>query len=955
MAVEDSLDIFGSDPFGRDYLYGLSTGQERLGLQPPPQGLQLDTRPYDQMQATPRGFTSGLFSDVFGRTLNMPSMPRTGIPALDLLYMNRNPVLNMMGVGDVQKTAERISYGQPLTTGSGMTLRPREEAIFAGMAVAPLVGEAANLGARAGRAGARMVGERIAENVAMGRPNLPSMLAEPRSSLFAVEPNPSMAAADESSAMRQQLTGKMQALLAQKKVATSAVEVGVINQQIGELQAQFKSLPAVGRVAREVVAPQITAPVSDLGFYSAAEQAAMNLERSKGTGQSFLNDLMNAPDVKKDELSWIGLDDFLKDKPNVTKQEVQDFIASNKIDLQEVRLGEPFTEDPVGVSKRLAIFDKYEPDIQGLYKEIDQYETNIINARNLASKNLTEANAALNKENLFGTQPIPTTEDYVRYNLAKAEMERVNKIPLDSREYVRKLDELVRARDAEANRAYVIPEPVPSKHQRWQLAGGENYREILLKMPENMSEYNKYTESLRAKYGQGGFANLPLTDIERARLEKFYANEDVSPYKHSHWGDEPNILAHIRVNDRIDADGKKMLLVEELQSDWHQAGRESGYAPKNAEAQLAASRDRMAERSNEIRRISTRMAELDDSQLDEFNALAQERQRLQDLQGEETEWGNRIYDAKNSGVPDAPFKDTWYQLSLKRILKYAADNGYERVGLTTGKQQIDRFSNELRQNVDEITFQTGLKLTPSEAAELQALRQQQTYMTGTERARYEYLYSNEGEYVGKNETKIKAFKGSKPTFSGTVKDGKFIDGQAVGKTVEEVLGKTMAKQIAEKQTGVLKGDNLTVGGEGMKAYYDEIYPKFLEKYGKKWDAGVGETKVRTNEVPYIDYVVTKTPFSDFTVVGVKPDGSKTIINQNANSIEEAQKLATRYKDKNLKSGEPIRYIDITPKMKEGVKKGQPLAAAEQTPEMLASGGLDYADPFRNPLLESSIG
>jgi hypothetical protein len=141
------------------------------------------------MQATPRGFTSGLFSDVFGRTLNMPSLPRTGIPSLDLLYMNRNPVLNMMGVGDVQKTAERISYGQPLTTGSGMTLKPREEAVFAGMAVAPFVGEAVNLGARAGRAGARMVGQRIAENVAMGRPNLPSMLAEPRSSLFAVEPS----------------------------------------------------------------------------------------------------------------------------------------------------------------------------------------------------------------------------------------------------------------------------------------------------------------------------------------------------------------------------------------------------------------------------------------------------------------------------------------------------------------------------------------------------------------------------------------------------------------------------------------------------------------------------------------------------------------------------------------------------------------------------------------------
>jgi hypothetical protein len=927
------------------------------------------------MQATPRGFTSGLFSDVLGGTLNMPSIPRTGIPALDLLYMNRNPVLNMMGVGDVQKTAERISYGQPLTTGSGMTLKPREETIFAGMAVAPFVGEAVNLGARAGRAGARIVGERIAENVTMGRPNLPNMFAEPRSSLFAVEPSPSMAAADESSAMRQQLTGKMQALLAQKKVATSAVEVGAINQQIGELQAQFKSLPAVGRVAREVVAPQITAPVSELGFYSAAEQAAMNLERSKGTGQSFLNDLMNAPDVKKDELSWIGLDDFLKDKPNVTKQEVQDFIASNKIDLQEVRLGEPFTEDPVGVSKRLAIFDKYEPDIQALYKEMDNPRYRLVNrgmsaeeynrgvvlqnrgfrGEPLTAQEQSELDGILQRLDGNTVKEFANAEEARKVYLAMSPEEKLQhsiRPVKSSTELQQEINTLQRTRDIEADKAYVIPEPVPSKHQRWQLAGGENYREILLKLPENMSEYNKYTESLRAKYGQGGFANLPLTDIERARLEKFYANEDVSPYKHSHWGDEPNVLAHIRVNDRVDADGKKMLLVEELQSDWHQAGRESGYQRKDLtpdQIELKYIPPNIPEGQNPANYPG--YYEAFDKNTGEFigrhsGSLNQE-QAMRDAVSSANQF--------KTGVPDAPFKDTWYQLSLKRILKYAADNGYERVGLTTGKQQIDRFSNELRQNVDEITFQTGLKLTPSEAAELQALRQQQTYMTGTERARYEYLSSNEGEYVGKGETKIKAFKGSKPTFSGTVKDGKFIDGQAQGKTVEEVLGKTMAKQIAEKQTGVLKGDNLTVGGEGMKAYYDEIYPKFLEKYGKKWDAGVGETKVRTNEVPYIDYVVTRTPFSDFTVVGVKPDGSKTIINQNANSIEEAQKLATRYKDKNLKSGEPIRYIDITPKMKEGVKKGQPLAAAEQTPEMLASGGLDYADPFRNPLLESSIG
>jgi len=835
MAVEDSLDIFGSDPFGRDYLYGLSTGRERLGLQSPPQGLQLDTRPYDQMQATPRGFTSGLFSDVLGRTFDMPALPRTGIPALDLFAPNMN-AFNRLSLGDVQKTAERISYGEPLTTGSGMTLRPRDETIFAGMAVAPFVGEAASLGARAGRAGARMVGQGIAENVAMGRPNLPSMFAEPRSSLFAVKPGPSMAAADESSAMRQQLTGKMQALLAQKKMATSAVEVGAINQQIGKLQAQFKSLPAVGRVAREVVAPQITAPVSDLGFYSAAEQAAMNLERSKGTGQSFLNDLMNAPDVKKDELSWIGLDDFLKDKPNVTKQEVQDFIASNKIDLQEVRLGG--NEQP------------------------SQDLLNWMSARNISPPRNPEGWQELSQK----------LESYAQQH------QKAQGSPEASQRYFTLSEEAGRISeglDAGGSSSGA------TKYQKYQLAGGENYREILLKLPQketrtpNMIEYEKL--------GQQMFGGA-LNPTERARLdelENLLSREErsmalsggkskTSVYQSSHFN-EPNILAHIRVNDRVDADGKKMLLVEEIQSDWHQAGREKGYKGKGTLKELPDNYF-----VQELKTIDGDTMYVVRDSINPSVIINKDYNRQSAINGVI----NELNASSAGGVPDAPFKDTWYQLSLKRILKYAADNGYERVGLTTGKRQVERFSDELRQNVDQIDFSSG--------------------------------------YPNQNTTTITATKNGQSTFEGNVVDGKFIDGSARGKTIDEVLGKSIAQKIQSHDPsqglGTIKGDDLTIGGEGMKKYYDEIYPKFLEKYGKKWDAGVGETQITT------DYA------------------------RDASGIP-AQRP----------SKEPIRYIDITPKMKEGVKKGQPLAAAEQTPEMLASGGLDYADPFRNPLLESSIG
>jgi hypothetical protein len=56
--------------------------------------------------------------------------------------------------------------------------------------------------------------------------------------------------------------------------------------------------------------------------------------------------------------------------------------------------------------------------------------------------------------------------------------------------------------------------------------------------------------------------------------------------------------------------------------------------------------------------------------------------------------------------------------------------------------------------------------------------------------------------------------------------------------------------------------------------------------------------------------------------------------------------------KQNKVQEPIRYIDITPKMKESVSKGQPLFSVAPA-GTLGLGGLEYADPFENPLAEDT--
>ena len=47
-------------------------------------------------------------------------------------------------------------------------------------------------------------------------------------------------------------------------------------------------------------------------------------------------------------------------------------------------------------------------------------------------------------------------------------------------------------------------------------------------------------------------------------------------FRSSHF-DEPNILVHLRMNTRTDEDGKKVLFLEELQSDWGQKGKREGF------------------------------------------------------------------------------------------------------------------------------------------------------------------------------------------------------------------------------------------------------------------------------------------------------------------------------------------------------------------------------------------
>jgi len=91
---------------------------------------------------TPRNRFMGGIADLLALGYKLPEMPRLGVPGLDFMAANRNRLMDLLGVGDVQKTAEALSYGNKIGTGTGMTYRPLPETVGAAMAVAPFAGKA---------------------------------------------------------------------------------------------------------------------------------------------------------------------------------------------------------------------------------------------------------------------------------------------------------------------------------------------------------------------------------------------------------------------------------------------------------------------------------------------------------------------------------------------------------------------------------------------------------------------------------------------------------------------------------------------------------------------------------------------------------------------------------------------------------------------------------------------
>lgn len=139
----------------------------------------------DRIAPTPRNRVLGLLADTLAeleekaKSVRQPN-PLMMVPSLLGGQTPQTAILNLLGVPALQKTVERMSYGEPLTTGRGMTTRPRQETTEAALLAAGIAGPAAKAGEKAAMAVGK-AGERLAERAVpavMERGGLPAEMMQ---------------------------------------------------------------------------------------------------------------------------------------------------------------------------------------------------------------------------------------------------------------------------------------------------------------------------------------------------------------------------------------------------------------------------------------------------------------------------------------------------------------------------------------------------------------------------------------------------------------------------------------------------------------------------------------------------------------------------------------------------------------------------------------------------------
>jgi len=606
---------------------------------------------------------------------------------------------------------------------------------------------------------------------------------------------------------------------------------------------------ATGELATNAIQPGSSVPTALPGGEKTSEDTLFNRDKEKPTwylkSERLIGDKMKGPQsaedvhkmlisggVKPEEMQWTGLDDFLKakGKDKVTPQEIKDHLAANNLQIKEVTKGAPVANRPT------------QEESNEMYHLIAESQRRSLSPQE--QMRLDDLESGSEASSMFGKQ---------------------------------------------------------TKYESYVLPGGTNYQEKLLTMPQPEFDpskvdirisKNKWGESADIYY-DGKLMHEDADDFDpedpnKNNIIMGWAKDaydrgvnNAGAYKSGHW-DEVNPVSHVRYNDRTGSNGEKLLHLEEIQSDWRAARRQ--------QEEVKAAKEKLTEIDNKIESFSEKMRTMDQKGNPE---------RVKEIKKQHAEALDERRDLKKeienkdrpTPVPEMPFEGSWHEMTLRRMLKHAVDQGYHGMSWTGGEDQIARY--DLSKQVSEIRYKKGDN--------------------------------------GKYSIDVYPHEGSKETIGD-------LDAHKLADTVGKEVAQKIIDGEGEDSIGGRKrlvGDDLKVGGAGKRRLYDKIVPDYLNKFGKKFGAKVGETEF---PVPGDKRITIRRGINGWDVesrldenIG-REQGLAFFSDEDFGGREGAQKAAQKDAEDRSAPKKKVQYLPITPEMRKSVgQEGVPLFNKEKNP------------------------
>jgi hypothetical protein len=649
------------------------------------------------------------------------------------------------------------------------------------------------------------------------------------------------------------------------KLAVALGHPGQIKSALSN-SGEYSETGDINKAGGGVVDDQQQRELNPLGFYSHAAEMASQLPQERGSPQQMAGMLTNKYGVKPVEME--GFNEAFAGQPSVTRDQLVQHFTNNMPQIERKVLGE-------------------------------------------------QSRPPISRE---------------RYDELNTRLEREQLTPAEMAER--------KSYEQWTNNSDGAVDGPPTKYSQYQLPGGENYREVLLKMPEgygaskealaDLSTAKERAASARNAYNSAlsdvleGKSNISDEALEALSKEENIANARVRnfeklakgpAFQSSHWRDDPNVLAHIRMADRTGPNNEKILHVEEIQSDWGQKGKKEGFKDQN-KSNLSVTNEGGIWR---VRDPNGQRVDLDGSvgfgsEEQARNAIAANTRDI-------------------SGVPTAPYVTNtaaWTDLALKHVLHEAAHGDYDKVVWTPGAEQAKRYdlSKQISRLVLENDPAGGHKLRAYSPSGDQVINKR---IVDADRELPDLIGKDVAKKLLDQDLVNPKVFNEKLTNNDIIvvpKEGRYQISAPWGWSTHVGMGVANSPEAAaeygaryfsnlakeansnmgtshateyKNATRSLVGQDLSVGGEGMKGYYDKIVPTQLSKLLKKLDP---EARIEAHNLD------TRSPADK--KMGL-PEG------QSINTVR-------------------AQSIRITPKMRESIKRGLPTYADGGTVEHFSVGG-----------------